>query len=179
MKKILSLFLTAATVLSLTACGDAESVVLPNSDGYAEGKAGDTMRTCFFDYTVNSAYLSDSYGGRSADDGCELLVAEITVKNTTGSSLEMYDSDFQLQWNDSSADAFEYSLTFYDEEDAAPLSDEMLPGIYSLARDESRTGLLVFQIPAGSGDFSISYQEIFSDESTGDTFFVYFDAKKQ
>lgn len=179
MKKILSLLLTAATVLSLAACGNTGAVVRPNSDGYAEGKAGDTMRTCFFDYTVNSAYLADSYSGHSADEGYELLVAEITVKNTTGSGLEMYDSDFQLQWNDNSADAFEYSLTFYDEEDGAPLSDEMLPGIYTLAKDESRTGLLVFQIPAGSSDFSISYQEIFADESTGDTFFVYFDAAKQ
>lgn len=179
MKKFLSLFLAAAAIFSLTACGDTGKVVLPNSEGYADGKAGDTMRTYFFDYTVNSAYLTDSYSGRSAEEGYELLVAEITVKNSTDSELEMYDSDFQLQWNDSSDDAFTYSLTLYDEEGAAPLSDEMLPGIYTLTKGESRTGLLVFQIPAGSSDFSISYQEIFDDESTGDTFFVYFDAKKK
>lgn len=179
MKKILSFFLAAAMIFSLTACGKTGKVVLPDSDGFAYGETGDKMRTCFFDYTVNSAYLTDSYSGRSAGEGYELLAARITVKNLTDSDLEMYDSDFQLQWNDSSDDAFTYSLTFYDEEGAAPLSDEMLPGIYTLTKGESRTGLLVFQIPAGSSDFSISYREVFDDESTGDTFFVYFDAKKK
>lgn len=177
MKKIITLFLTAVTALSLSACGSSGKVIRP-SDGYAEGSLGDTMRTYFFDYTVNSAYLSDSYGSYTAEAGCELLVADVTVKNPNSSSVEMYDTDFQVQWNENADDAFDFSLTFYTE-DGETLSDDMLPGIYTLEKDESRTGHLVFQVPSGYQEFSISYMEIFSDESTGDTFFVYFDAARK
>ena len=49
--------------------------------------------------------------------------------------------------------------------------------------DEERTGELVYEVPAGFTDFSIAYLEQFVDEdgneSTGDTFFVYFTAEDQ
>lgn len=45
------LFALAAVVmaLGLTACGGS---------GSSEGRTGDTMETYFFDFTVNSAYLT-------------------------------------------------------------------------------------------------------------------------
>ena len=36
-----------------------------------------------------------------------------------------------------------------------------------------------YEVPAGFQDFSISYQEMFSDDSYGDTFFVFFTAEPQ
>lgn len=178
MKKFISLLLATVTAISLVGCGSSSSIVRPDSDGFAEGKLGDTMRTYFFDYTVNSAYLCDEYAGYTANDGYELLVADITVKNTTSSEVEMYDTDFQIQWNDDADDAFDFSLTLYTE-DGAALSDDMLPGTYTLSGKESRTGLLVFEVPAGNNEFSISYMEYFDDDTTGDTFFVYFEADKK
>ena len=41
------------------------------------------------------------------------------------------------------------------------------------------TGLLVYEVPAGNRDFSISYLEQFDDNSEGDTFFVFFTAEDQ
>ncbi|MCI5954427.1 MAG: DUF4352 domain-containing protein [Lachnospiraceae bacterium] len=178
MKKIISLLLATVTAISLVGCGSTPTIVRPDSDGFAEGKMGDTMRTYFFDYTVNSAYLCDEYAGYTAAEGNELLVADVTVKNTGSSEIEMYDTDFQIQWNGDADDAFDFSLTFYTE-DGEGLNDKMLPGIYTLAGKESRTGLLVFEVPAGNTDFSISYMEYFDDDTTGDTFFVYFDADKK
>ena len=37
----------------------------------------------------------------------------------------------------------------------------------------------MYEVPAGFQDFSISYQEMFSDDSYGDTFFVLFTAEPQ
>lgn len=58
------LFALAAAVvmaLGLTACGGS---------GSSEGRTGDTMETYFFDFTVNSAYLtSDSWGGERTAGG--------------------------------------------------------------------------------------------------------------
>ena len=178
MKKIISLLLATVTAISLVGCGSTSTIVRPDKDGFAEGKLGDTMRTYFFDYTVNSAYLCDEYEGYTAADGYELLVADVTVNNTSSSEIEMYDTDFQIQWNDDADDAFDFSLTFY-ADDGEALFNNILPGTYTLAAKESRTGLLVFEVPAGNNDFSISYMEYFDDDTTGDTFFVYFEANKQ
>lgn len=97
MKKIISLLLATVTAISLVGCGSTSTIVRPDKDGFAEGKLGDTMRTYFFDYTVNSAYLCDEYEGYTAADGYELLVADVTVNNTSSSEIEMYDTDFQIQ----------------------------------------------------------------------------------
>ena len=158
MKRLGAIFLLGTLSLSLlTGCGDKTGYA---EDGYAEGRLGDTMHTYFFDYTVNSAYLCDTFEGYTPIlDGYRLLVADVTVKNTNRESIPMYDTDFQVRWSDTSEDA------------------------YDLAVDEERTGLLVFEVPEGETDFSISYLELFDDGteegSSGDTFFVYFTAEEQ
>ena len=173
---LLAEFFTAAAVmvLGLTACGG----------GSNEGRTGDTMETYFFDFTVNSAYLTSDYAGYTPAEGNVLLVADITVKNTFQQSFEMYDVDFQAQWDDGD-DAFAYPITTdmetYTEVD--PVGEDQLPGTYSLAVDEERTGELVYEVPSGFTDFSIAYLEQFVDdsgeESTGETYFVYFTAEDQ
>lgn len=148
----------------------------PDENGNAEGRLGDTMHTYFFDYTVNSAYLCDEYEGYTPQDGNEILVADVTIKNTVTSTLPMYDTDFQVQWNDTADDAFGFPITL---ELNDVLNDQMLPGEYELSIGKTLNGLLVYEVPAGNKDFSISYLEMFDDDSTGDVFFVYFSAEKQ
>ena len=87
----------------------------------------------------------------------------------------MFDTDFQIQWNSDEEDAYDVPVTYYTD----PVSDQQLPGEYELAVDEERSGLLVFEVPEGESDFSISYLELFEDESEGDVFFVYFTAEEQ
>ena len=172
-KRLFALAAAAVMLLGLTACGG----------GSNEGRTGDTMETYFFDFTVNSAYLTSDYAGYTPAEGNVLLVADITVKNTFQQSFEMYDVDFQAQWDDGD-DAFAYPITTdmetYTEVD--PVGEDQLPGTYSLAVDEERTGELVYE-PSGFTDFSIAYLEQFVDdsgeESTGETYFVYFTAEDQ
>ena len=201
MKKFVSLFLaTVVTATVLTGCGSngtlssssgssssgssspssvassSTSAGYPDENGNAEGRLGDPMHTYFFDFTVNSAYLCDEYEGYTPADGNELLVADVTVKNTFTSTLPMYDTDFQVQWNDAADDAYGFPITLELDD---VLNDQMLPGEYELAIGKSINGLLVYEVPAGNKDFSISYLEMFDDDSTGDVFFVYFSANKQ
>ena len=170
-KRLFALAAAAVMVLGLTACGG----------GSNEGRTGDTMETYFFDFTVNSAYLTSDYAGHTPAEGNVLLVADITVKNTFQQSIEMYDTDFQAQWGSDGEEDFRVPITYDTENqmDLPTLTDEQLPSTYTLAVDEERTGLLVYEVPAGFQDFSISYQEIFSDDSYGDTFFVFFTAEPQ
>ena len=132
------------------------------------------MRTYFFDYTVNSAYTCKEFEGYTPAEGNKLLVAEITVKNTDRSTVTMYDTDFQIQWgDDDDDDAYDAPITYYGD----AVSDDQLPEEYDLSVNEERTGLLVFEVPEDSKDYSISYLEQFSNETEGDVFFVYFTAK--
>lgn len=155
---------------------EQESEEDQDSEGaYEEGRFGDTMETYFFDYTVNSAYLCDEYNGYLPADGNRLLVAEATVKNTFYESIEMYDTDFQVQWNTDGEDDYDVPITYYTD----PVSDDQLPAVYELSVNEEKTGLLVFEVPEGYKDFSVSYLEMFDDDSEGDVFFVYFTASEQ
>ena len=160
------LFALAAAVvmaLGLTACGGS---------GSSEGRTGDTMETYFFDFTVNSAHLTSDYAGRTPGE------------NTFEQSIEMYDTDFQVQWDDGD-DAYAYPITTDMETytEVEPVGENQLPGTYPMAVDEERSGELVYEVPSGFTDFSIAYLEQFVDdsgeESTGETFFVYFTAEDQ
>lgn len=149
-------------------------------DGYGEGRIGDVMHTYFFDYTVNSARVATEYEGYVPAEGNQMLIVEITVKNTGTQSIEMYDTDFQAQWNDDAEDAFCFPITTDPEtfDELPVLNEEQLPGTYPLAVNEEVTGLLVFEVPGGNRDFSISYQEMFDNETVGDMTFVYFTAEE-
>lgn len=172
-KRLLAMAAAAALTMGLTACGGS---------GISEGRVGDAMETYFFDYTVNSAYLSMDYAGYAPAEGNVLLVVDITVKNTDQQSIEMYDTDFRARWDDGD-EAYAYPITTdpVTYEELAPVGEDQMPGTYTLAVDEERTGELVYEVPSGFTDFSIAYLEQFVDdsgaESTGDTFFVYFTAE--
>ncbi len=174
MKKVSFAVLIGIFCLAMLAgCSSQEGQA---QDGYGEGGMGDTMHTYFFDYTVNSAYLCDSFEGyTAAQEGYQLLVADVTVKNTFQESIPMFDTDFQIQWSSDADDAYDVPITYYMD----ALSDQQLPSEYDLGVDEERSGLLVFEVPEGETDFSISYLELFDDESEGDVFFVYFTAEPQ
>ena len=185
MKKQIRTVLAAILAVSLAGCSKAASsiasdsapkinIVTPEENGFATGYATDIMRTEFFDYTVNSAYLTDTFSDYELTEGNVFLVVDLTVKNSLNQSIPMFDTDFQAQWgDDENDDAFAYSVTAYG---AAP-AEGVLPEEYELAINEERTGKLVFQVPAGHKDFSVSYMEVYDSGEQGNTFFVYFTAQ--
>jgi len=184
MKKLIALTLTLLALLALAACGGGSSSSsgggeVRAEDGYAEARIGDTVHSYFMDFTVNSAYTTADYNGHTAPEGGQVLVVELTVKNTFNESLPMYDDDFQGQWS-ASSETGEFAWPITEGEDGVDretVAGEQLPAEYELAVNETRTGTLVFDVPADEKDFSISHQELFDDGSEGDTLFVFFTAE--
>ena len=167
MKKSVPVLMAMVMALALAGCG--------KKDGF-----GATMKTYFFDYTVNSAYVCGEFEGYQPAEGNQLLVADVTIKNTFDEEIEMYDTDFQAQWGGSGDEDFSVPITWDgSEEGADTLTDGQFPAIYTLAKGESKTGLLIFEVPEGKTELSISYMEAFDDNSTGDTFFVNFTAESR
>ena len=102
------------------------------------------------------------------------------MNSTFDTAIEMYDTDFQAQWGGEGDEDFSMPITFDGTEEGMDvLTEEQLPGIYPLQPKESRTGLLIFEIPEGKLDLSISYMEAFDDDTTGETYFVNFTAEQK
>ena len=79
--------------------------------------------------------------------GYMLVDAVVLTKNVFTETIEMYDTDFQIQWGDGEED-YGYPI--------AALDDTMIPETYELGRAESKEYHCVYEVPEGSTDFSIS-----------------------
>ena len=177
MKKLLALIMCLLLALTMVACGGKSLGTEDEESSYHEGEIGQTMETYFFDFTVTSAYISDSYSDYVADDGEAFLVLNVTVKNTWDKDITMYDTDFQVQWGDDAEDAFCYPITA-EYSDGLVDALRQLPEEYELSKGKSRSGELVFMVPSGHSEYTVSYQELFDttdgETKEGDVFFVYF-----
>lgn len=169
MKKPFRLFpLFLLLLLLLASCDALPASLQPSaSGGGGSGFLGDTMSSVFFDFTVTDAFSCKSYEGYTAAEDWTLIVATLTVQNTYTQTLPMGYYDFQIQWGEGDED-YDYPLAVF--------CDAQFPDEYELLINESRTGVLVYEVPADTQDYSVSYLEVYDNDETGDVYFVYFSA---
>lgn len=136
---------------------------------YHEGAMGDTMENVFFNFRVDDAWFVDNYGGYEPREGCELVDVLLTVENTFGEELPMFNMDFQIQWGGEGNDDYEFALSELAEE-----NPEVMPDEFVLEDGEERQYHLIYEVPTGNMIFSVSYLEVFADDSEGNVYFVYF-----
>ena len=164
---------------------DSPALTTPDSEGYAMGYLGETLRTQFFDIRVDEAYTCYEFDGVTPEVGQKLLVAEVTLYNYTNYTQPMFNTDFGIWWDpqegESSEDAWAFPL--YGErglEDGSTerynLSEQQLPIEWEFPIREERTGILLYQVPEGSSTFSVAFLEYYSDGSTGDLYEIRFSA---
>ncbi len=131
----------------------------------AAGDIGRAFSTMFFDYTVAAAESPAEYDGYTPAEGNRLVLLRVTVKNDFGSTLPMYDTDFQLQWGEGDND-YAWAVDAF--------NSEMMPLEWELADGKTVTYDMLFEAPAGQSDFSLVYLEEYTDkdgnEKTGDFF---------
>lgn len=191
MKKFLAICLAVAFALACVGCSSVNSLMRDSSstpassapqapqsagsentngadeDYYHEGRMGDVMSNVFFDFTVDSAQWVDEYNGYTAAEGNALVDTVITVKNTFGEALPMSIYDFQIQWGAGDED-YGYQKEEWE-------GGELMPTQWEIKPAQTVTYHVVYEVPADTTDFSISYLELFDDESEGNVFFVYFE----
>lgn len=190
MKKMIAVLLAACLVSLLAGCNmgqdnplnaivgggsssqssnsSAPSVSDSAGDGYYEGRIGDTMKNEFFEYTVLKANYINEYAGYKPAAGNVLVDTVIRVKNVFGETIPMFNMDFQIQWGDGDEDYGFGVEALYGEEG-------IMPDSYDLGRAETVEYHIVYEVPEGTNEYSISYLEVYDDDSTGDVFFVYFE----
>ena len=203
-KRIFALLLALALVLSLAACGKKDKDDGSSSggedtsasggtedtgasggtgdsasgDGYNEGAIGQAMHTYWFDFTLTSAYVCQEFSGYTAGEGKRLLVAGLTVASTCDFPVDMYQSDFRLEWDSEDGAKYTTAVSSTSFEDKTVFSD-----LYALGAGKTKEGVLVYEVPsAESLDYYLTFVEVFAGESgsrEGDTFVVPFMAAKQ
>lgn len=212
MKRLISLLLALVMAFSLAACGEGglsldpdskgspsssvgeggegggegggeDNVILPDEDGFAMGYAGDTLRTAFFDMTVNNPYTCDEFDGLTPSEGYKFLVAELTLYNYTNYSQPMYDTDFEVIWDMDDDDAWAWPendevMGEDGEIEYFVKSEKQLPVSFDLGIHKTMTGILLYQVPVDSKDYFIDFYEVYDDGSEegqyGDAFYVRF-----
>ena len=162
---------------------DEDGLIYPDEDGFALGYVGETLRTAFFDMTINDPYTCDEFDGLTPGEGYKFLVAELTLYNYTNYSQPIYDTDFEVLWDldDDDAWAWPESDEIMGEDGKTEYtvkSEKQLPVTYDLGIHKTVTGILLYQVPVESKDFFIDFYEVYDDGTEegryGDAFYVRF-----
>ena len=151
------------------------------------GNMQETVKTMFYNFTVNSCYSTTAIQEYTPAAGNLFIVVNVTVENTYQSDLSLTDSHFQMQTlsdegssddNDSSTAAADISAAYplTSSTDVLYLTDE-LPKEYELKKGEKRTGTLIFEMPADQTIFNFCTADYFNYGTsgkpvTGNTYFV-------
>lgn len=159
---------------ALTGCS---GITLFNAGKDTDGELGDTMSNMFFDFTVNTAEVVSDYDGYTAADGNKLVVCSVTVKNTFGEELPMYDSDFQIQWGEGDED-YAWSVDPLEEDADGMPTNAQMPLSWYMADGAEETYDLLFEVPSDQSDYYLVYLEQYTDadgnEGQGDLYTVHF-----
>ena len=176
MNKIIRLAMAGIMAVALCACGSSNAAS-SGEDKKTEAGMGETLSTMFFDVTLDNASLADSVGEVLVGKQNKFLIVDITVTNTTGSPIEMADSDFWAKWGDGDEE-YDAPITAYGEE--VDLTDG-LPSRYTLAAGEAKSGKLVFVTDKEKTSFQLVTEDYYSEgggnAKKGDTYTFTFDVK--
>ncbi len=127
--------------------------------------------TEWFDFTVTGYSFADSWEYYEPDTDNEMIVVDITLYGTYPGSTTMFDTDFVMFWDDDSADAYAYPITYEGNVEG----EGMLPETYTLDEGQELSGRLVYEVPKSSDWYALCFDEIFSDNTYGNRYVVFMD----
>lgn len=164
--KLLALVLALSVVFTGCSLGD---LGLKEEEPQLTGEIGDTLETMFFDFSVDEASSPAEYDGYTPAEGNRLVLCTVTVTNTFGETLPMFDADFQLQWGSGDED-YAWAIDAF--------NDELMPLEWELLTGDTATYKMLFEAPADVDRFMIVYLEMYTDadgnDGEGDLFNVNF-----
>ena len=139
------------------------TITVPNTvevSGNIIGQVGTTYATRWFDFTFNSMYTSNSYEGITAGNGNTLVVANITITNTTDSPQPFGTFDWLM--DDASLPDYIRPL-----DPPSGANSMMMPTNFTLGPGDTATYDVVIEYPANAPNPYFQYIEV---SSTGEVY---------
>jgi hypothetical protein len=177
-RKFLALLLSliVATSLALTGCNGnnnnndssddssnvVDEVVSQLLDGDVTGQVGNEYQTTWFKFTVNSMETASSFEGYDASSGNTLLIANVTITNTFGSTQPFGTFDWFVDDGSMNAPIFPID----------PLDGvaSMMQDSYDLQDGQTVTYDVVVEYPSNQTNLYFMYIEIDAQQNIGTTF---------
>lgn len=154
-KRAVAGFLTLPVLFLFVGCSAGPEDVRATAD--------ETVHTALFDFEISNVAAVDSYLSILPTEGNQLVQMELTVTNTGEDSLTMFAEDFQIQWGDGEED---YGVCL------GAVDDAMVPYSYTLEPSGTYTGTMVAQVPTGTTQLTVAYQEVLASGKDGAAYFV-------
>lgn len=173
MKKMFLVALAAMTV-AMTGCSSVsdtvgqavseavQEVAAQLVTGDVVGEIGTTYSTQWFEFNVESIEFVSEYAGYAAEEGNTLIDVVVTEKGTFDEPVPMGIFDFIVDHE--SFEEYAYPME--------PLDDTMMPEEFDLAKDETVTYHMVFEVPEDTEGLFLFYTEIDESDTEGATFTI-------
>ena len=165
MVALLIAFSMAAT-LGLVGCGgggtggsDSNEPRAQMISGLFTGQVGVKYGTEWFEFTINTMTTGSEFAGHTAAEGFELVIANVTITNTSGATQPFGTFDWFI--DDDLLMDYLFPLS--------PLTDSMMPDFFELANKETATYDLVIEIPINLPSPYLIYVELSEYEDEGAT----------
>lgn len=131
------------------------------NNGTAVAGVGDTVKSDFFDWTVNSVKTKIKVGGQSAGEGKKFVIINITLKNTEDYEYESGNYEFRGVVDPADTEGMDTMNAFYD----GMIADE-----FNFASGETVTGDIVFEVDKDCETMLVNYEEFYGDGSIGNIY---------
>ncbi len=156
-------------VMNFTADTSTYQYVAPEANGRSTGNiytagVGEAVQNAFFTMTVDKVEkVSEVEGYGTGIDGMDFLILDVTIQNTFGDVIDMFTSDFTVEWGTGDEDWDPGFVKSFEDQ----LEDE-----WTMADGETVSGKLYFAVPAEKEEFRLAYTEVWADSFIGDTYLV-------
>lgn len=139
--------------------------ILGNTPGDVTAETGETYKTKWFEFTIQSIDKVDAYKDYKAKEGHRLYKVSISLKSIWDESIPMGLFDFYMD----APDFAEYIWAI------PPLDGTMMPEAYNLTPGETVQYIMIFEVPTDTAELALSYTENYESGEDGATFAIYID----
>lgn len=140
MKKLAAFLLTFCVLFGLTACSPKR-----------EGTVGDTLKTNWYEFTINYAEVVDEYEGIPADPGFKIIEVEVQLKSIVDERTVMSCGEFELYYGgeeETNEDVYWWE----------PELEEMMPTRWYLGAKEAKTYVIIYEVPEDAENLTIYHR---------------------
>lgn len=135
-----------------------------NIDGWMGSNIGDTIKTKWYDFTVNTIEEVKSYKDYKPQDNKKLIHASITITNNIEKNVVITNEDFALVWNlNKNERSYVYPIK--------DINDEEI----TIKVKETKTIDILFELDNNAEKpMALYYYEQYNDGQKGNRYYIYY-----